>query len=454
GAVTLPKLGTGAKKPDITQLTVPVEAKSITVKITATGKVQPVQSVNISPKSPGILADLYVEQGDTVEQGQIIARMDNSEIKMRILQYQANLAQAKAQLAEAEAGSRPEEIAQARARLRQAEAQLDIVKAGNRSQEIEQAQAQVDSARAQVELTQARVRRYQGLAKEGAIAKDSLDQYISEDRRARASLEEAQRRLSLLKSGNRNEDITRQQAVVAQEREALRQLQNGSRPEEIARLKASVLSATAQLRQQQVQLEDTIIRAPFSGIITQKYATSGAYVSPAISASSTASATSTSIVALAKGLEVLAKVPEVDIPYIKEGQKVEIIADAYPDEVFEGRVKLIAPEAVVEQNVTSFQVRVNIVTGLDKLRSGMNVSEITFIGDTVNNALLIPQETIVTEQGKTGVMVPDTNNKPQFRAVTIGANLDNKIQVLEGLKAGDRVFVDLPEDRRQAPPPP
>jgi HlyD family secretion protein len=92
---------------DVTKLTVPVEAKSVTVRITASGKVQPVQSVNISPKSPGLLADLNVEQGDTVKQGQIIARMDNSEIKMRILQYQANLAQAKAQLAESEGGANP-----------------------------------------------------------------------------------------------------------------------------------------------------------------------------------------------------------------------------------------------------------------------------------------------------------------------------------------------------------
>ncbi|MFM8006783.1 MAG: efflux RND transporter periplasmic adaptor subunit, partial [Dolichospermum sp.] len=102
-----------------------------------------------------------------------------------------------------------------------------------------------------------------------------------------------------------------------------------------------VASAEAQLKQQQVQLEDTIIRAPFSGIITQRYATVGAFVSPAVSASSNASATSTSIVALAKGLEVLVNVPEVDIPQIKQGQKVEITVDAYPDEIFDGKVRLI-----------------------------------------------------------------------------------------------------------------
>ena len=432
---------------DVTKLTVPVEAKSVTVRITASGKVQPVQSVNISPKSPGLLADLNVEQGDTVKQGQIIARMDNSEIKMRILQYQANLEQAKAQLAESEAGSRPEEIAQAKARVDQAQAQLAIIRDGNRLQEIQQAQAQVDSAKASVALTQSRVKRYQDLAKDGAISQDSLEQYVSENSKAKANLEEAQRRLSLLKVGNRNQDIQKQAAIVNQEKEGLRKLENGNRPQEIARLKAAVASAEAQLKQQQVQLEDTIIRAPFSGIVTQRYATVGAYVSPAISASSDASATSTSIVALAKGLEVLAKVPEVDIPQIKQGQKVEIAIDAYPDEVFQGRVRLIAPEAVVEQNVTSFQVRVAIDKTANKLRSGMNVSEVTFIGNNIQNALLIPQELIVTQKGKTGVWLLGEKNKPQFKLVTIGANIDNQIQVLEGLKAGDRIFIDLPKTK-------
>ena len=232
---------------DISKLTVPVEAKSVTVRITASGKVQPVQSVNISPKSPGLLAELNVEQGDTVKQGQIVARMDNSEIKMRILQYKANLDQAKAQLADSEAGSRPEEIAQGKARVDQAQAQLAIIRDGNRLQEIQQAQAQVDSAKASVALTQSRVKRYQDLAKDGAISQDSLEQYVSENSKAKANLEEAQRRLSLLKVGNRNQDIQKQAAIVNQEKEGLRKLKNGNRPQEITKLKAAVASAAFSL---------------------------------------------------------------------------------------------------------------------------------------------------------------------------------------------------------------
>ncbi|PLZ31392.1 efflux transporter periplasmic adaptor subunit, partial [Fischerella thermalis WC542] len=160
----------GASREDIAALTIPVEAKDVTLRITASGKVVPAQSVNISPKQPGIVAELRVEQGDRVQKGQVLAVMDSADVNAQILQYQASLDQAKAQLAEAQAGSRPQEIAQARARLAQAQAQLDQARAGNRSQEIQEAQAQVDDAKAQVNLTQARVRRYRELARQGAIS--------------------------------------------------------------------------------------------------------------------------------------------------------------------------------------------------------------------------------------------------------------------------------------------
>lgn len=446
GSTTTYNLVQQRKNPeDITQLTVPVTAQNVTLRITASGKVVPVQSVNISPKNPGVVAQLYVEQGDRIQQGQIIARMDVGDIPAQIQQYQANLAQAQAQLEQARAGSRPQEIAQARARLAQAEAQLAAARAGNRDQEIGQAQAQVNSARAQVKLTQARVNRYRELTQQGATSQDQLEQYITEDQRAKANLAEAEKRLSLLQTGSRSEEIDQREAAVTEARAALVLLQNGSRLEEIAQRQAAVKAAQAQLKAAQVRLEDTIIRAPFAGIVTQKYANIGAFVTPTTSASTSASATSSSIVAVARGLEVLAQVPEADIGRIKQGQEVEIVADAYPDRVFKGRVRLIAPEAVVEQGVTSFQVRVALETGTDKLRSGLNV-DLTFLGDRLSDALMLPTVAIVTEKGKTGVLVPDAKNKPQFREVTVGAQVKDQTQILSGVQVGDRIFVNPPKD--------
>jgi HlyD family secretion protein len=445
GTTSYSLINGGKNKDDVTQLTVPVESQNFTLRITASGKVVPVQSVNISPKNPGVLAELYVEQGDRVEKGQIIARMDVGDIQAQIAQYRANLAQAQAQLAEAQAGTRPQEIAQSRARLAQAQAQLAEAQAGSRPQEIAKAQAQVDAARARVNYTSEQVKRYQYLYAQGAERKQLLDQAISEDNSAKANLAEAQKQVSLLQSGTRSEVVAARDAAVTEARAAFVLLEEGSRPEQIAQRQAAVKAAQAQLAGSQVRLQDTIIRAPFAGVVTQKYANIGAFVTPTTSASTSASATSSSIVAVAKGLEILAQIPEADIGRIQQGQQVEIVADAYPDEIFKGNVRLIAPEAVVEQGVTSFQVRIALDTGIDKLRSGLNV-DLTFLGDRVNDALLLPTVAILTENGKNGVLVPDAKNKPQFREVTIGAQIQDQTQVISGLKAGDRVFIDLPKD--------
>ncbi|MFN4279488.1 efflux RND transporter periplasmic adaptor subunit [Thermosynechococcus sp.] len=377
---------------DLDRYTVPVQdSRDLVARIAATGKVVPVQTVNISPKRAGLLAALYVEQGDRVKAGQIIARMDNRDEQAQLAQAQANLAEALAR--------------------------RDRLMAGNRPEEIAQAVAQVQAAATRVQLAEERLKRNELLAAEGAIPRDTLDELKANRDSAIANLNEAQKRLQLL--------------------------QRGSRPEEIRQAQASVAAAQAQVQAARAALEDTVIRAPFSGIITQKYANPGAFVTPTTTASATTSATSTSIVAIAEGLEILAEVPEVDIGQVRVGQAVEIRADAYPGETFEGRVRLVAPEAVVEQNVTFFQVRVALVTGLDKLRSGMNV-DLDFLGQKIQNALLVPTVAIAVERGQTGVYVVGENQRPKFRPVTIGNSWQDQTQIISGVHAGERVFIDFP----------
>ncbi len=429
---------------DLAQYTIPVEAEAFTLRITASGTVVPENSVNISPKNAGVLERLLVEQGDRVERGQILARMDQQDLTGQITQAEATVAQAQARLDRARNGNRPEEIAQARARLEQAQQQLQALQAGNRSEEVSQARAQVASAQARLELAQSKQRQYTQLREAGAIAQERFDEVQADARTAAAALAEAQQRLTLLEKGTRAEEIRRAQASVAEAQAAYDLLRKGSRAEDIRLAEAEVAAAQGQIQVVQTRLAETILRAPFAGIITQKYATEGAFVTPTTSASTTTSATSTSVVALANNLEVLAEVPEVDIGQIRSGQAVEIRVDAHPDETFEGRVRLVSPEAVVEQNVTSFQVRVAILTGQQRLLSGMN-ADLTFLGQTVADALVIPTVAIATEKGQTGVYLPDKDRKPLFRPITIGSTVKDKTQVLEGLKDGQQVFIDFPE---------
>lgn len=417
GLLTAGVIGTGgityavmqANRPatDISAMTVLVESQPLRVRITASGTVQPIQTVNVSPKQAGIVQELYVEQGDRVQQGQVLARMEATDIEAQLTQAQARVSQAQARLEQLRNGNRSQEIDQAEAR-------------------VSQAQARVREAQSRQRLAEDKVDRNRDLLAQGAISQDRFNEIQNEANTARATVEQLQ---ASVQEAQRNFSL----------------FQSGSRPEEIAQAEAQLQEAIGNLQAVQVRQDDSYIRAPFNGTISQKFANEGAFVTPTTSASEASSATSTAIVAVAQGLEVLAEVPEVDVRQLRVGQSVEVIADAYPDQTFQGRVRLIAPEAVVRQNVTSFQVRITLTSGLDKLRSGMNV-DTTFLGDQINNALVVPTVAIVTDEGQTGVLVPDERNKPKFQRVVLGSTVANQTQILEGLKPGDRVFTDTPPE--------
>lgn len=441
---------------ELDKLTVEVKRETLAVEIDASGTVEPIQSVNISPKNPGRLVKLLVEQGMQVKQGQTLAVMDNLEIQTQGVQAQAQFKEAVANFEAAQVRI-PGEIQQAQARFAQAQGNVQAAQARLQQaqaripKQIQQVEAQLRAADANLKLAEARVKRNESLVRQGAIAQDSFDQVVSEYLSAKANLVETLQRLEEAKNtaspevSQIQQEIFQLQAAAAEAKIAFEQRKQTAEAE-LAQLKAAAESAQAGLERVKVQFRDTIITAPFDGIITQKYATAGAFVTPTTSASTTASATSTSILAIARGLEIVAKVPEVDISQLKSGQPVKITADAYPDEIFQGQVIRIAPEAVVEQNVTSFEVTIGLVTGQDKLRSKMNV-DVTFLGDRLSDALVVPTVAIVTQEGETGVMIPDANNKPEFKPVTIGLVLDDKTQILGGVTPGERVFIDLPEEQ-------
>ncbi|MGF1499788.1 MAG: HlyD family secretion protein [Elainellaceae cyanobacterium] len=393
---------------DVAELTVPVESQALAVRITASGTIESIDTVNLSPRTSDIVTAMYVEQGDRVTEGQIIARMKSDDLEAELAQYDARIAQAEARLAALRNGSRPEEIAQAEARVAQAE-------------------AQVDDAEARLTLATDRLDRNQELFDGAVISQNELDDYINEAARARANLEDARFRLR-------------------EAEDSLQLVRRGSRAEDIAEAEAQLADAIAQRQATAVRYEDSIIRAPFDGVVSQKFATEGAFVTPTTSASEASSATSSAIVALSRGLEVVAEVPEVDISQIQTGQPVEVVADAFPDQVFEGRVKRIAPQAIEDPSrgdFVYFEVTVELLTGLDQLKSGLK-ADVTFIGEEQQNALVVPAVAVVSQDGQQGVLVPDENDRIRFRPVTLGSQVGNEIQILEGVDAGDRIFVELP----------
>jgi HlyD family secretion protein len=182
---------------------------------------------------------------------------------------------------------------------------------------------------------------------------------------------------------------------------------------------AAVVAARERLEQLEEEEEERLIRAPFDGTITARYAEPGAFVTPTTTASATAGATSSSIVELSKGLEVAARVPESDIGRIATGQSAEIRVDAFPDERFKAQVSEVAPRAEKQDNVTSFEVKLALVNPPEKLLIGMT-ADINFQTGQSTPKTLVPTVAIVTEDGKPGVLLVDEQQKPEFQEVELG----------------------------------
>jgi HlyD family secretion protein len=428
------------------QHTVPVEVRSEwTTQIQVSGVVRPIRRVNLGPEESGKLAQLFVKEGDVVKKDQIIAQMVSDRLQVQLAQYRALVAKAEADLAEKRAGNRPEEIEQGRARLQQVQAELTQAQESSPA-ELSQAEAQVQSAQVKTEQAKLQRDRFQMLEREGVVSRERWEEADANYKTATFTILEAQKRLNQTQV-SRTQEIVRRRAAATEAAQSLRRLQNGSRPEEIAQAVAEVQRAKAELAQYQVQFNNTIIRAPFSGIITRRFAQAGEFVTPTTAASSGEGATSTSIVELSSGLEIEAKVPEANIAKIQKGQSVEIHTDAQPNQVVQGQVQLITPRAISENNITSFRVKIVILTGQQALKPEMNV-RIAIQSQPIRNARLIPLAAVMN-QGKEQniVYVLGKKNQPEKRTITLGVSSADKVQVVKGLNERDRVFTTPPQDQ-------
>jgi HlyD family secretion protein len=429
-------------------LPVAVEQTDLTIIVSANGTVEPEKVVNVSPKTAGILKELLVDEGYTLKKGQIIAKMDDSDWQGQLLESQGKLAAAQANLRKLIAGNRPQEIAQAQAKLEEIEANLQKLMAGNRYQEIAQEKARLEGLKAIFKKSDDEYRRNQLLFNEGAISQQTLNEKLATKDSAQAAVIESQEKLSLLKEGTRSEEIAQAKAEVRNQQQVLDLLQAGTRQEEIDQARAEVTTAQGSLQNVKTQIEDTIIKAPFDGVVTFVYAEPGAFVAPTTTGSSVSSATSSSILSLVSQNEVVSNVAEKNIDKIRVGQKVTITADAYPDKVFHGRVSLIATQATVEQNVTSFEVKVTLEEkAARELKAGMNVSTDFQVGQ-LKNALTVPTIAVTRQNEQTGVFVGAPNQPPRFVPITTGVTIGNRTEVKSGLDGSEHILINPPSDTR------
>ena len=440
--IYLQMVNSSAQKARSKMLSVPVKKETLPITILANGTIEAKQSTNVSPDNSGRLKSLLVKEGDYVKVGQILARMDDSTLQGQFIQAQGSLASAQANLKKAIAGNRSQDIAQAQAQLEQAQANLQKAQAGNRPQDIAQAQARLKSAQANLIKAEDDFNRNQQLYNAGAISLQILNQQRAERDSAQAAVSEAQQALALQKAGSRTEDIEQLKAAVKEKQQALALQKAGTRTEDIEAARAQVTQQQGNLKTIETQIQNTIIRAPFSGIVTAKYADPGGFVTPTTSGSEVSSATSSSILSLASNYQVVANVAETDISKIKVGQSVTVIADAYTDKTFKGKVTEVAPQATVTSNVTSFEVKVNFTDPETLLRPNMNVNA-KFDAGKLNDVLVIPTVAILRQKRGTGVRVL-TEKGAKFVPIKTGLTINSKTEVRSGLQGNEKVLLSAP----------
>ncbi len=312
-----------------------------------------VTQVELAFKVPGRLAERPADEGDVLKAGQVVGRLDDSDLAQDLAAQEANLKAAKAALDELLAGSRVEDIETAKAAVRQAASVLADLEAGSRPQEIAAAEARLQQAEAALVYAKSEYERLKKLVSEQIVAQRDFDQADSNYRQARDAASVARENLRLLKAGARKDQVAQARAALEQARQRLRLLENGPRPETIAQARARVEQAGAAAALSRTRLSYATCATPIAGVVLSENAEPGEYLS---------AGTPVVTVAGLQKVYLRAFIAETDLGRVKVGQAVRVKTDTYPGKVYPGRVSFIASEAeFTPKNVQTEKERVKLV---------------------------------------------------------------------------------------------
>jgi HlyD family secretion protein len=262
-------------------------------------------TVDISSKKDGKIVEITVREGDTVEAGQILARISSPQDEAQVDAQKANVIDAERKLEEARSAA-PARVALAEANL--AASQAELVR-----WQVEAQQAEVDA------------KRYPPLVETGAASGQTADQQLTKLKIARASTEASRKQV---------------QAAEASLQQAKAQL------EQVATAKANLDSSRAQLRRFQANVSDLTITAPISGTILTRSAEPGRVVAVGQSI--------LTMVDLQK-LYLRGFVPEGNVGKVKVGQQAKVYLDSNPKEAIEAEVIRIDPQVMFTPENTYFK---------------------------------------------------------------------------------------------------
>jgi len=341
-------------------------------------------------------------------------------------------------------------------------------------QDVDTAQATYDVDAAQTQSAQERLRTLSAQQQAGVSAADAK---VAQARAAVASARagsvdigtrRAAARQSLAVLAQANAQVQQAQATLDQARANV--ANNAIQSENIAYNTSQVQSNQASLTNATTTLKQTVVRAPRDGIVLTRSVTQGTIITSAIS--SVAAGTTIVTIGDISRMYVQATVDETDLASISQGQTVEADFEAYPGIPFDGKVILIEPQAVINQNVTQYNVRVEIDNSSPTfrlLKPGMNAT-CQFIVDNKDSVVSVPSDAVQQDDsGGSYVQVASGGHAPPpdpastapagalidvhvtRRPVKTGVEGDDTTEITNGLKPGDKIVTQTIEP---APPTP
>lgn len=389
----------------------PLDRGEIAYTISATGTPNAVVTVQVGSQVSGNISALYADFNTRVKKGQLVARIDPQIFQARVDQARANLDAAKAA------------VVNAQANLQKARAEIASANASSADARANALKAQIGVQDAQIKLN----RRLE-LAKAGVISREDRDTAQAVYDSAVAALEAA-----------------KAQQQAAQDNVTAAQAQSEVARTQMASAQAQVKQAAAALAQANVDLEHTYIRAPVDGVVVARRVDVGQTVAASLQAP-----TLFEIAQDLTKMQVDTNVSEADVGRAQVGLRANFTVDAYPGEVFYGRVREIRKAPINVQNVITYDVVVDVPNPDLKLFPGMTAN-VKILVERRENALKVPNAALRFRPPEAPaprrlagqvVWVLDENGKPRPVSATTGINDGTFTEITGGdLKQGDRVIV-------------
>jgi len=291
-----------------------------------------------------------------------------------------------------------------------------------------QALIELDNEKRQYNLDQQRAALARTLAKYGATEVGKLPpvEQTPGVQSAAAELQQAKQNFQRTEALQKRQLVAQQLLDDAKATLQTKQAGYDSSLQDAKNLRADIDAADASLKLAERQLRDTFIRAPFDGFVQKRLVSLGELVK--------AQAPVMSVVRI-DPLKVMAEIPEHMAPWIKTGEAVTLNVDAYPGRAFTGSLTRISPAVNTDTRAFSFEARVPNAESLLKPGTFARVHIETAREDKV---VTVPYAAMQYRYGVNRVFVLD-GDKLAVRELKTGDRLGDRIEVLAGVKAGERI---------------